>query len=96
MVDRGAFDRIIQAGGYVSIATGGAQDGNLIPVPKTDADSAMDAAACLGCGACVAACPNASASLFPRAKLSHLGLLPPGQPGRYRRPPTAGPGRGAR
>lgn len=85
VVDRGAFDRIIQAGGYVSVATGGAQDGNLIPVPKTDADSAMDAAACIGCGACVAACPNASASLFTSAKLSHLGLLPQGQPERYRR-----------
>ena len=85
VVDRGAFDRIIQAGGYVSVATGGAQDGNLIPVPKTDADSAMDAAACIGCGACVAACPNASASLFTSAKMSHLGLLPQGQPERYRR-----------
>ncbi|CAN5850969.1 succinate dehydrogenase/fumarate reductase iron-sulfur subunit [soil metagenome] len=85
VVDRGAFDRIIQAGGYVSVATGGAQDGNLIPVPKTDADSAMDAAACIGCGACVAACPNASASLFTSAKLSHLGLMPQGQPERYRR-----------
>ena len=85
VVDRSAFDRIIQAGGYVSMATGGAQDGNLIPVPKTDADSAMDAAACIGCGACVAACPNASASLFTSAKLSHLGLLPQGQPERYRR-----------
>ncbi len=85
VVDRSAFDRIIQAGGYVSVATGGAQDGNLIPVPKTDADSAMDAAACIGCGACVAACPNASASLFTSAKMSHLGLLPQGQPERYRR-----------
>lgn len=85
VVDRGAFDRIIQAGGYVSVATGGAQDGNLIPVPKTDADYAMDAAACIGCGACVAACPNASASLFTSAKMSHLGLLPQGQPERYRR-----------
>lgn len=85
VVNRGAFDRIIQAGGYVSVATGGAQDGNLIPVPKTDADYAMDAAACIGCGACVAACPNASASLFTSAKMSHLGLLPQGQPERYRR-----------
>ena len=85
VVDRGAFDRIIQAGGYVSVATGGAKDGNMIPVPKQDADSAMDAAACIGCGACVAACPNASASLFTAAKVSHLGLLPQGQPERYRR-----------
>ncbi len=85
VVDRGAFDRIIQAGGYVSVATGGAQDGNMIPVPKLDADSAMDAAACIGCGACVAACPNGSASLFTSAKVSHLGLLPQGQPERYRR-----------
>ncbi len=85
VVNRGAFDRIIQAGGYVSVATGGAQDANATPVPKLDADSAMDAAACIGCGACVAACPNASASLFTSAKLSHLGLLPQGQPERYRR-----------
>ena len=85
VVDRGALDRIIQAGGYVSVATGGAKDANNIPVPKTDADSAMDAAACIGCGACVAACPNASASLFTSAKISHLGLLPQGQPERYRR-----------
>jgi succinate dehydrogenase / fumarate reductase iron-sulfur subunit len=85
VVDRGAFDRIIQAGGYVSVATGGAKDANTIPIPKTDADSAMDAAACIGCGACVAACPNASASLFTSAKISHLGLLPQGQPERYRR-----------
>jgi succinate dehydrogenase / fumarate reductase iron-sulfur subunit len=85
VVDRGAFDRIIQAGGYVSVATGGAKDANTIPIPKTDADSAMDAAACIGCGACVAACPNASASLFTSAKIAHLGLLPQGQPERYRR-----------
>ena len=85
VVNRGAFDRIMQAGGYVSVATGGAQDGNMTPVPKVDADSAMDAAACIGCGACVAACPNASASLFTSAKISHLGLLPQGQPERYRR-----------
>jgi succinate dehydrogenase / fumarate reductase, iron-sulfur subunit len=85
VVDRGAFDRIIQAGGYVTVATGGAQDGNMIPIPKVDAESAMDAAACIGCGACVAACPNASASLFTSAKISHLGLLPQGQPERYRR-----------
>ena len=85
VVDRGAFDRIIQAGGFISVATGGAQDGNAIAVPKFDSDSAMDAAACIGCGACVAACPNASASLFTSAKISHLGLLPQGQPERYRR-----------
>ena len=85
VVDRGALDRIIGAGGYVSVSTGGAKDGNIIPVPKSDADRAMDAAACIGCGACVAACPNGSASLFTSAKLSHLGLLPQGQPERYRR-----------
>ena len=85
VVDRGALDRIISAGGYVSAATGGAPDGNAIPVPKQSADQAMDAAACIGCGACVAACPNASASLFTAAKVSHLGLLPQGQPERYRR-----------
>jgi succinate dehydrogenase / fumarate reductase iron-sulfur subunit len=84
-VDRSAFDRIIAAGGYITAPTGGAQDGNGILVPKDDADSAMDAAACIGCGACVAACPNASASLFTAAKISHLGLLPQGQPERYRR-----------
>ncbi|MEO7457812.1 MAG: succinate dehydrogenase/fumarate reductase iron-sulfur subunit [Gemmatimonadaceae bacterium] len=85
VVNRSALDRIIQAGGYVSVATGGAQDANAIPVAKVDADSAMDAAACIGCGACVAACPNASASLFTSAKIGHLGLLPQGQPERYRR-----------
>ena len=85
VVDRGALDRIVGAGGYVSVSTGGAKDGNIIPVPKLDADRAMDAAACIGCGACVAACPNGSASLFTSAKLSHLGLLPQGQPERYRR-----------
>ena len=85
VVNRSALDRIIQAGGYVSVATGGAQDANAIPVAKMDADSAMDAAACIGCGACVAACPNASASLFTSAKIGHLGLLPQGQPERYRR-----------
>ena len=85
VVNRGAFDRIIQAGGFVSVATGGAQDANTVAVPKVDADYAMDAAACIGCGACVAACPNASASLFTSAKISHLGLLPQGQPERYRR-----------
>ena len=85
VVDRSALDRIIQAGGYVTAPTGGAPDGNAILVPKRNADDAMDAAACIGCGACVAACPNASASLFTSAKLSHLGLLPQGQPERYRR-----------
>ena len=85
VVDRGAFDRIIAAGGYVSINTGSAQDANAIPVPKIDADVAMDAAACIGCGACVAACPNGSASLFTAAKITHLGMLPQGQPERYLR-----------
>lgn len=85
VVDRGALDRIIQAGGFISASTGGAQDANSILVPKTSADAAMDAAACIGCGACVAACPNASASLFTAAKLSHLGHLPQGQSERYRR-----------
>ena len=82
VVDRSAFDRIIQAGGYISAATGGAQDGNAILIPKTVVDDAMDAAACIGCGACVAACPNGSASLFAAAKITHLGLLPQGQPER--------------
>lgn len=84
-VDRGAFDRIINAGGYISIRTGSAQDANAIPIRKQDADLAMDAAACIGCGACVAACPNASAMLFTAAKVGHLGLLPQGQPERYTR-----------
>jgi succinate dehydrogenase / fumarate reductase, iron-sulfur subunit len=82
MVDRSPFDRIVQAGGYVSVSAGSAPDGNTILVPKQNAESAMDAAACIGCGACVAACPNASASLFTGAKISHLGLLPQGQPER--------------
>jgi succinate dehydrogenase / fumarate reductase iron-sulfur subunit len=77
VVDRSAFDRVIQAGGFVSVSTGSAPDGNAIPVPKQDA---MDAAACIGCGACVAACKNASAMLFVAAKVSHLNLLPQGQP----------------
>ena len=81
-VDRNAFDRIIAAGGYISISTGSAPDGNAIPVSKERADAAMDAAQCIGCGACVAACPNASASLFAGAKITHLGLLPQGQPER--------------
>ena len=82
MVDRSAFDRIIAAGGYISVRAGSAPDGNTVAVKKDDADRAMDAAACIGCGACVAACPNASASLFTGAKISHLGLLPQGQPER--------------
>ena len=85
VVDRGALDRIIQAGGFISAATGSAQDANGLPISKQDADEAMDAAACIGCGACVAACPNASASLFTSAKITHLGRLPQGQPERYRR-----------
>ncbi len=85
MVDRSAFDRIISAGGYISTQAGGARDANTILVPKESADRAMDAAACIGCGACVAACPNASASLFTGAKVSHLGLLPQGQPERSSR-----------
>jgi len=85
VTDRSAFDRIISAGGFISVNTGGAQDANNLPVRKSDADSAMDAAACIGCGACVAACPNASAMLFVAAKVSHLGHLPQGQPERQRR-----------
>ena len=85
VVDRSAFDRIMAAGGFVSVSTGSAPDGNAIPVPKPDADLAMDAAACIGCGACVAACPNASAMLFTSAKVGHLQLLPQGQPERHRR-----------
>ncbi len=85
VVDRAAFDRIIQAGGYVSVPTGSAPDANGLLVPKADADQAFDAAACIGCGACVAACPNASAMLFTAAKVSHLGLLPQGQPERDER-----------
>jgi succinate dehydrogenase / fumarate reductase iron-sulfur subunit len=80
MVNRSAFDRIIQAGGYISVPTGSAVDGNAVPVPKSNAERAMDAAACIGCGACVASCPNASASLFTSAKIAHLNLLPQGQP----------------
>ena len=85
VVDRGALDRIIAAGGYITAPTGGTRDANDILVPKPDADKAMDAAACIGCGACAAACPNGSASLFTAAKITHLGLLPQGQPERYRR-----------
>ena len=84
-VDRSSFDRIIAAGGFISVPTGSAPDGNAIPIPKQDADLAMDAAACIGCGACVAACPNAAAALFVGAKISHLGHLPQGQIERDRR-----------
>src|SRR5688572_27141483 len=85
VVDRSAFDRIIQAGGYVSANTGGAPDGNALLIPKKAQERAMDAAACIGCGACVAACKNASAMLFVAAKISHLGTLPQGQPERAER-----------
>jgi succinate dehydrogenase / fumarate reductase iron-sulfur subunit len=85
IVDRSPLDRIIQAGGFIGATTGGAQDANAVLVPKDDADRAFDAAACIGCGACVAACPNASAMLFTAAKASHLGLLPQGQPERWER-----------
>jgi len=85
VVDRSAFDRLIAAGGFISASTGSAPDGNAMLVPKENAEQAMDAAACIGCGACVAMCPNASASLFMGAKISHLGLLPQGQPERLER-----------
>jgi succinate dehydrogenase / fumarate reductase iron-sulfur subunit len=85
VVDRSAFDHIIQAGGFVSVATGQAPEANSVPVPKQKAELAMDAAACIGCGACVAACKNASAMLFVAAKVSHLGLLPQGEVERHRR-----------
>jgi succinate dehydrogenase / fumarate reductase iron-sulfur subunit len=85
VVNRGAFDRLIAAGGFISASTGSAPDGNAILVPKEKSDRAMDAAACIGCGACVAMCPNASASLFLGAKIAHLGLLPQGRPERYMR-----------
>jgi succinate dehydrogenase / fumarate reductase, iron-sulfur subunit len=85
VVDRTALDRIIQAGGYINAPTGGAPDGNAILIPKETVDTAMDAAQCIACGACAAACPNGSASLFTAAKLAHLSLLPQGQPERYRR-----------
>lgn len=85
VVDRSSFERIQQAGGYVSVNTGAAPDGNAIPVPKAEAETAMDAAACIGCGACVAACKNASAMLFIAAKLGHMHHLPQGQPERVRR-----------
>lgn len=85
VVDRTSFERIIQSGGFVSVRTGGTPDANAIPIPKIAADSAMDAAACIGCGACVAACKNASAMLFVAAKVSHLNLLPQGKPEKDRR-----------
>jgi succinate dehydrogenase / fumarate reductase, iron-sulfur subunit len=85
VVDRGAFDRIVEAGGYISVPTGSAPDANSVLVPKAAADLAMDAAACIGCGACVAACPNGAGQLFTSAKLAHLNQLPQGQPERYRR-----------
>jgi len=79
VVDRSAFDRIVQSGGFISVATGSAIDANALPIRKENADLSMDAASCIGCGACVAACPNASASLFTSAKMSHLNLLPQGR-----------------
>jgi succinate dehydrogenase / fumarate reductase iron-sulfur subunit len=85
VVDRSPFDRIIEAGGYISVNTGAAPDANIIEVPKWAVDSAMDAASCIGCAACVAACPNSAANLFTAAKTQHLGLLPQGQPERYLR-----------
>ena len=85
MVDRSAFDRIIEAGGYITAPTGGAPDANLIPIAKPVADAAMDAAECIGCGACVAACPNGAANLFTGAKIAHLNLLPQGQAERFSR-----------
>jgi succinate dehydrogenase / fumarate reductase iron-sulfur subunit len=85
VVDRSALDRIIQAGGYIGVETGSAPEANAVPVAKDLAEEAFDAAACIGCGACVAACPNASAMLFTGAKVGHLALLPQGQPERYRR-----------
>jgi succinate dehydrogenase / fumarate reductase iron-sulfur subunit len=85
VVDRGAFDRIIQAGGFISVVTGEAPEANLTPVPKPVADRAFDAAQCIGCGACVAQCPNGAANLFTSAKVSHLNLLPQGQPERFDR-----------
>jgi succinate dehydrogenase / fumarate reductase iron-sulfur subunit len=85
VVDRTSFDHIIEAGGYISVGTGSAPDANNIPVPKKYADTSMDAAACIGCGACVAACPNASAMLFTSAKITHLNALPQGKTERYQR-----------
>jgi succinate dehydrogenase / fumarate reductase iron-sulfur subunit len=85
IVDRSSFDRIIEAGGFISVDTGSAPEANLSPIPKPAADTAFDAAACIGCGACVAACPNGAANLFTAAKVSHLGLIPQGQPERWTR-----------
>ena len=85
IVDRSAFDRIIEAGGYISVNTGAASDANLTPVPKEASDTSFDAAACIGCGACVAACPNSAAQLFTSAKLGHLNLIPQGQAQRFAR-----------
>ena len=85
VVDRAALDRIVQAGGYISVNTGSSPDANAIPVPKDAAEKSLDAAACIGCGACVAACPNASAMLFTAAKIGHLGLLPQGEPESHER-----------
>jgi succinate dehydrogenase / fumarate reductase, iron-sulfur subunit len=85
VVDRSSLDRIVEAGGYISVDTGSAPDANLIPIPKGEADRAFDAAACIQCGACVAACPNGAAQLFTSSKVSHLNLLPQGQPERYSR-----------
>lgn len=85
IVNRNAFDRIMQAGGFITVRTGSAPEANAVPVPKENAELAMDAAQCIGCGACVAVCKNASAMLFVAAKVSHLGLLPQGQPERHRR-----------
>ena len=95
VVDRSAFDQIIQAGGYITAPTGTAPDAHATPVPKTDADAAFEAATCIGCGACVAACPNGSSMLFTAAKVAHLGLLPQGQPERDTRviDMLRGPGR---
>lgn len=85
MVDRSSMDRIVQAGGFISVRTGSAPEANLTPVPKGDSDEAFDAAACIGCGACVAQCPNGAAQLFTAAKVGHLNILPQGQPERYER-----------
>ena len=85
IVDRGPLDKIIQAGGFISVNTGSAPEGNSVPIPKAVSELSMDAAACIECGACVAQCPNGAAQLFTAAKISHLGLLPQGQPERYER-----------
>jgi succinate dehydrogenase / fumarate reductase iron-sulfur subunit len=85
VVDRSPFDRIVEAGGYITVRTGSSPDANLIPIPKPAAEASMDAAACIGCGACVAACPNGAAQLFTAAKVAHLNLLPQGQPERWTR-----------